>query len=138
MSLFTRRSTVTGAPVPDETAAYEEGRLDERRTRPVAAGTADPAVAYDRGRADERHRRRRGGFGLGGLLLLILVVVGAVMLYLAIRNGSFSQGGAVVDHGITTVTQKAEAPIRGAADKAGSALQNAGTNLKQSAGTGGQ
>ena len=125
---------------PAPTEAYREGQLDERAARgdrlanepAVARGAIDDA--YDRGRLDERRRRR--GSPVLGLLVAVVVLVGALMLYLAARNGSFSSGGAVVDRNLTTAAQKAEAPLRGAADKAGNALQNAGQDLKQRAGSG--
>jgi hypothetical protein len=40
----------------------------------------------------------------------------------------------VVDNSISTVSERATAPVRNAADKAGTALENAGQNLKQRAG----
>jgi hypothetical protein len=141
-SLIGRRDEIDPVEGPDRLGAYKEGRLDERRgadhvVSEPRATKADIDEAYDRGRVDGR-RRRGGGFGLIGLLLLVVLVVGGVMLYLAARNGSFSSGGAVVDRNIATVTQKAQAPIRSAADKTGNALQNAGQDLKQRAGSGQQ
>ena len=113
--------------------AYREGRLDERdRLQGVTTASADDA--YARGRQDERLRRR--GSPLLTLLLLLVVVVGAVLIYLAITRGSFSSGGAVVDQKLSHAAATVEAPVRGVADKAGSALQNAGADLKQTAGSG--
>ncbi|MEO8811854.1 MAG: hypothetical protein ABI376_02940 [Caulobacteraceae bacterium] len=147
---FGRRRPSTG-PVDGDgpTGAYREGRLDER-----AAEQADPAAvaptpitrdaarldrdrldaSYDRGRRDARARRR--GSPVLTLVLLVLVIVAAILIFLAIRNGSFAGGGAVVDREISNLAQTAQAPVRNAADKTGAALQNAGENLKQSAGTG--
>ena len=65
-----------------------------------------------------------------------MVVIGAVLIYFAIQNGSFSSGGAVIDQKLSNAAATVQAPIRGAADKAGTALQNAGSNLKQDAGAG--
>ena len=116
-----------------EDVAYREGRLDERgRTNRIAEATANDA--YAKGRRDERARRR--GSPLLTFLLLIVVAIGAVLIYFAIQNGSFSSGGAVVDQKLSTAAAKVEAPLQGAADKAGTALQNAGSNLKQDAGSG--
>jgi hypothetical protein len=64
------------------------------------------------------------------LIVLLAVVVAGVLLYLAAANGSFSRGGAVVDQALGN----AAAPVRGAADKAGNALQDAGRSLKRTAG----
>jgi hypothetical protein len=57
-------------------------------------------------------------------------VFGAIMLYLAAKNGSFAQGGAVIDHGLSS----AAAPVRRAEDKTGAALENAGARLQRDAG----
>jgi hypothetical protein len=142
--LFGRRETLVPASSPaDEVAyredrpaedvAYREGRIDEHRhVDGVAAASADEA--YRRGRRDERSRRR--GSPLLTLLLLIVVVVGAVLIYFAIQNGSFSSGGAVVDQKLSNAAASVRAPIAGAADSAGTALENAGSNLKQDAGAG--
>ncbi len=112
-----------------EDVAYRDGRVDERRHVKAATGVTRED-AYARGRRDERARRR--GSPLLTLLLLIVVAIGAVLIYFAIQNGSFSNGGAVVDQKLSN----AAAPLRGVVDKAGTALQNAGTNLKQDAGSG--
>ena len=116
-----------------EAVAYRDGRIDERR-RVDAGKTVAAEDAYDRGRRDERARRR--GSPLLTILLLIVVAIGAVLIYFAIQNGSFSSGGAVVDQKLQKATATVQAPIRGVADKAGTALQNAGADLKQDAGSG--
>jgi hypothetical protein len=113
--------------------AYRDGRLDERR-RVSAATEASVHDAYDKGRRDERARRRGSPFLT--LLLLIVVVIGAALIYFAIQNGSFSSGGAVVDQKLSSAAAKVQAPFRGAANKAGTALENAGIDLKQDAGAG--
>ncbi len=131
-SWFARRAAIADGPDASEPLdAYKEGRRDERnrleRDRTVPR-KADIDEAYDRGRHDERLRHR--GSPLLTLLILVAVLAAAAFVYLAVRNGSFSNGGAVVDRSLST----AQAPIRGAADKAGDALQNAGQTLKQDAG----
>jgi len=88
--------------------------------------------AYDRGRRDERQSRKSSP--VVGLVVLIVVVFGTLLLYLAARNGSFRNGGAVVDNKLSAVEESATSPLRGAADKAGSALEKAGRDLKQKAG----
>ena len=116
-----------------EDSAYREGRLDEKvRTDRVSDSVAKDA--YSRGRRDERVRRR--GSPLLTFLVLIVVAIGAVMIYLAIQQRSFAGAGTVVDQKISKAADTVQAPIRGAADKAGDALQNAGANLKQDAGSG--
>jgi hypothetical protein len=124
---------------PEPVEAYREGRRDEKarvedETIAPRAERTDIKDAYERGRREERLRRRRSP--ILGLFVLVLVLIGAGMIYLAVENGSFSSGGAVVDQSLAKVSQTARAPIRGAADKTGDALQNAGQNLKQNAGSG--
>ena len=98
-------------------------------------GTRDDPERADA--AGRRDARRRGGFSpLLGFLLLVVIVIGAVMIYLAVTHGSFSAGGQVVDNSLSNATAKVEAPVHNAADKAGDALQNAGSDLKQTAGSG--
>ena len=118
---------------PSEEVAYREGRADER----VTTRRDDRRVANDSyvaGRRDERVRRR--GSPLLTFLLLIVVAIGAVLIYFAIQNGSFSKGGAVVDQKLSNAAATVKAPIQGAADSAGTALQNAGSNIKKDAGSG--
>jgi len=139
---FSRRADPPdrGVDAPGGAEAYREGRRDER-ARVDRDGDASPRAtkadldaAYDRGRLEGRRRHR--GSPILGLIALILVVVGAVIIYLAVRNGSFTKGGEVVDSNVAAAAAKVQAPLRGAADKAGNALQNAGENLKDRAGSG--
>ena len=118
---------------PDNVEAYREGRLDERRrvdTAPIVkhATPAEIEAAYERGRV--RGRRRRGPSGLLTLVVLLAVFLAGAFIYLAIQNGSFSNGGAVVDRKIDQVQQTVDAPIKNAAINTGSALQKAGERLK--------
>jgi len=106
--------------------AYREGRADERQRLQRDGLQVDRAAtdAYDRGRRDERLRHR--GSPLLAIITLVLVVIAVAILFLAIKTGSFSNAGAVLDNLIQN-------PVHAAADKAGSALENAGQNLKESA-----
>jgi len=130
------RTQPVGVDTGDNVEAYREGRADERRrveTPPVAPNTkrasgAEIEAAYERGRA--RGRRRRGPSALLTLVVLVAVFVAGVMIYLAIQNGSFSSGGAVVDRKIDQVQQTVDAPIKNAAINTGAALQKAGQRLK--------
>jgi hypothetical protein len=110
--------------------AYEKGRAQERTqvhdpavTDRTSATEVDVASkrAYERGRRDERARRH--GSPLLTVVLLLAAAAGAVVLYLAISQGSFARGGALVDQNLSNATQTVAA-------KAGDALQNAGANLK--------
>ncbi|HTX48013.1 MAG TPA: hypothetical protein VME40_01365 [Caulobacteraceae bacterium] len=129
--LFPRHTHATPVSGSRETEAYREGRVDERRAEGgVAANRADVRAAYRRGRADAAPGRRRGGLPIIGLLVLLVVIFGAIMLYLAAENGSFARGGAVIDRDLSNATQ----PVRRAEDRTGQALQNAGQHLQQDAG----
>lgn len=124
---------VVPAAATVDDVAYREGRVDERvsTTRGAEHLAKD---AYVQGRRDERARRR--GSPLLMFLLVIVVAIGAVLIYFAIQNGSFSSGGAVIDQKLSNAAETVKAPIRGAADTAGTALQNAGSNIKKDAGSG--
>jgi flagellin-like protein len=118
---------------PDTAEAYREGRVDERRRVDAApvqahASRAEVDSAYERGRA--RGRRHRGASPLLTLVVLLAVLVAGAMIYLAVQNGSFSSGGAVVDHKLDQVARTVDAPIKNAAITTGSALQKAGERLK--------
>ncbi|HEY3887614.1 MAG TPA: hypothetical protein VGL73_03505 [Caulobacteraceae bacterium] len=107
--------------------------------RPVAAqpvATVDPKTydadmrrAYDHGRLDERSRRR-GRFGPLGFILVLVAAVGVILVVFAIREGSFSAGGAVVDNKLVQATSGVAPAIDNAASKTGTALETAGQNLK--------
>jgi hypothetical protein len=143
MNWFRRHAGAVGAVATVE--AYREGRADERRRldraasapgapavagAPVArhASQAEIEAAYERGRA--RRRRPRGASPLLTLVVLLAVFVAGAFIYLAVQNGSFSSGGAVVDQKIDQVEQKVDAPIKNAAITTGGALQRAGERLK--------
>ena len=130
--LFPRHTPAAPVSGARESEAYREGRIDERRAEGAggAASRADVRAAYRRGRADAAPGRRRGGLPIIGLLVLLVVIFGAIMLYLAAENGSFARGGAVIDRDLSNATQ----PVRRAEDRTGQALQNAGQHLQQDAG----
>jgi hypothetical protein len=116
----------------DGLEAYKEGRSDERAglAHDGAAARVDRGAindAYDRGRREERLRHRGSPFL--ALVTGVLVIIALSVLILAVRTGSFANAGATIDNMI-------QAPVKGAADKAGNALQNAGQNLKDRAGSG--
>ena len=90
---------------------------------------ADMRRAYDHGRLDERSRRR-GGFGPLGFILVLIAAVGIILLVFAVREGSFSAGGAVVDNKLVQATSSVAPAIDNAASRTGSALETAGQNLK--------
>jgi hypothetical protein len=112
--------------------AYRDGRVDERRKveRVGEAGPDRAAIdaAYQRGR--ERERMARRGSPLVALLVLLAVAVAGILIYLAIQNGSFSNGGAVIDRDIDKAEHRIDAPLKNAAESTGAALQKAGQSLK--------
>lgn len=86
---------------------------------------ADLRAAYNRGRLDERLARRSHPFI--ALAVVVLAVVGAWLLFLAAREGSFSGAGVVADHNISTAAQEAKPALV----QTGDALKDAGTTLKE-------
>lgn len=72
----------------------------------VGPSTADVEAAYDKGRRDERSRHR--SHPILTLVVAVIALVGGTMIYLAAREGSFAQGGQVVDHQLSQATQNAQ------------------------------
>ena len=70
----------------------------------------DVRAAYERGRKEER--RRRKGHPILGLLVFAIAMVGGVMLFLAMREGSFSGAGRIADQRIAEARVEAPAVIR--------------------------
>jgi hypothetical protein len=139
-SWFAKPATVEPSD-PSQLGAYKAGRRDERVQNETAGSTpsvakADVDNAYDRGRHDQGVRRRRHPIGM--LLLVVLALIGVFAIIMPVQYGSFAAAGAAVDDAFASAGQSASTPVRGAADKAGDALQNAGQNLKQSAGSASQ
>ena len=129
-SWFSRRPATVSAS--DSLDAYKEGRLDERKRvvnegDGVHASRTEIADAYARGRREAR----RGGSPFLTLILLILSAGAILMIVLAVHYGSFTAAGSVVD-------ARLRSPVRTAAAKTGSALQNAGQSIEQHAGSGSQ
>ena len=91
--------------------------------------SAELSQAYRRGRRDEQLRRRRSPILM--LSLLAIAAIGAVILFYAAREGSFSKGGQVVDAQLSHTTGEViPSAINDAADRSGAALQAAGQRLK--------
>ena len=90
---------------------------------------ADMRRAYDHGRLDGR-ARRRGGFGPLAFILVLVAAIGVVLVVYAVREGSFSAGGAVVDNKLVQATSGVAPVIDNAASKTGTAMETAGQNLK--------
>ena len=90
---------------------------------------ADMRRAYDHGHQDGR-AHRRGGLGPLGFILVLVAAVGVILVVFAIREGSFSAGGAVVDNKLVQATSGVAPALDNAASKTGTALETAGQNLK--------
>ena len=73
------------------------------------------AEGIRRGRVEERARHR--GHPVLMLLVLLVAVAGAAVIALAAREGSFSQGGQVVDRQLSVAADKAATAGRDAAAK---------------------
>ena len=84
----------------------------------------DLRAAYNRGRIDERRARRHHPFI--ALAVVILAMIGAWLLFLAAREGSFSSGGETADRNLSTVAQEARPALR----DTGEALRDAGSTIK--------
>jgi hypothetical protein len=104
-----------------------------RDRTPAPAGHTPPLEgelkeAYQRGRRDERARRRRSPLAM--LAVSLTALAGAGILAVSAWQGSFMQGGAVVDRQIATAADTAEPKIQEAAQDARSALREAGQKAK--------
>jgi hypothetical protein len=102
------------------------------RDRSTAAGPvaytedqADLRAAYNRGRVDERRSRRHHPFI--ALAVVILALIGAWLLFLAAREGSFSSAGQVADQNLSTVAQEAGPALR----QTGEQVKDAGGAIKE-------
>ena len=66
---------------------------------------AELRAAYERGRREERARHRRSPWL--GLALVAAALVGGTSLVLAAMQGSFQEGGAMMDAGVSTAAREA-------------------------------
>jgi hypothetical protein len=100
-----------------------------------ADGLADDELraAYERGRRDERRGRKRHPILM--TLTVVVAVLGAVLLALAAKEGSFARSGQVVDQSLTVAADRAEPAARDAASDAGQSLREVGQNIRQAAPT---
>lgn len=75
---------------------------------------AELRAAYERGRKEERARHRRSPFLVMGLVAVALI--GGTSLVLAAKEGSFRDGGALMDAGVSTAAREAVPTIRKGAE----------------------
>ena len=93
----------------------------------VGPSDADVRAAYDKGRRDERGRRKRHPFL--ALIVFAVAVVGAIMLFLAMREGSFSGAGQVADQQLAVAQAEAPGVIADASQKAGEVARDVGEKV---------
>ena len=122
--------------------------LWDRLRTPKPAGPAPAAVvvnpdeiraqidqAYDKGRHDEARRHR--SHPIITLALVVIAAVGAVVVFYAVREGSFSRGGAVVDSKLAVAASSAGPALAEAAATAApkieQAAETAGPKIEQAA-----
>ena len=122
---------------PGESPAAFEARLAAAaRERANPTFGSRRTIAGDPRREAARHepprieKRRRGGFGIVGLVVVLVAALGVMWVVLAAREGSFAAGGAVVDQKLAQVAHPARVAVNQAADRTGAAVQNAGATLE--------
>jgi hypothetical protein len=115
---FFRSANQTASQVAPGGAVVVDGPLAKDRLRD----------AYDQGRIDERRRHHRSPFLT--TVLVVAAVIGAVVLFYAVREGSFASGGAAVDNKISQVSAQAVPTVENAASNADALAQKAGDKLK--------
>jgi hypothetical protein len=120
---------------PGESAEAFEARLAAAARERAALhtpGARRPVVVEKRvvDKRPVRVERRRHGFGLVGMMVVLVAAVGALWMVLAAREGSFAGAGAVVDRKIAEVSAPARVATNEAVDRTGAAVQNAGQTLE--------
>jgi len=82
---------------------------------------AELRAAYERGRKEERARHRRSPFLVLGLVAVALI--GGTSLVLAAKEGSFRDGGALMDAGVSTAAREAGPALKKSAGAASEGLR---------------
>jgi hypothetical protein len=123
-----RTETVAGRPVIHDTTTLREGG-----PAPAGALTAkelqrETQEAYERGRRDQRKAQKSSP--LLTLLVVLLAVLGVAVGVLALRTGSFSGAGEVLDRGAATAADEAREASVQARDASGEAIQDAGAAVQ--------
>ena len=111
---------------PAEDASRDAGEI---------AGPPDHREAFAEGvrQGRQQERARHRGHPFLALVVALIAVVGVAMVALAVKEGSFSRGGQVVDQQISTAADKAQTASQTAAVRTGQAIQDAGTKIQQKA-----
>lgn len=100
-------------------AAHNPGHAPEHHG---GHSDAELRAAYERGRKEERARHRRSPFLVLGLVAVALI--GGTSLVLAAKEGSFRDGGALMDAGVTTAAREAVPTIKKGAEAVQDSLSN--------------
>lgn len=118
-----RDRRVTTDPAHIDYVHTDAASADQRRVRtdsyvdhvePDRGPTdADVREAYKKGRHDEKARRK--SHPILALIVFVLAVIGGVMVFLAIRNGSFSGAGQVADRNLAVAAAEGPGVVRNAA-----------------------
>src|SRR5688572_20523927 len=90
----------------------------------VGPTDADVGAAYDKGRRAGRARHTSHPFL--ALMVIAVALVGGIMLFLAIREGSFSGAGQVADQQLAVAQAEAPGVIANAGQKAGEVARDVG------------
>ena len=121
----------TLAPRTDLTAD-EKARAEQRR---IEAAEKARREGYQTGRKDAaiaaKAAPRRHGHPVLATLVVLVALVGALWLALAVREGSFTDAGKVVDAKVAEVASPARDAARTAAERSGQAVANAGQAIEQ-------
>jgi hypothetical protein len=83
----------------------------------------DLKTAYEEGRRDERAKRKRHPVLM--TILFLLALAGAILLVLALVNGSFRDAGAMADSNLAVAADRAAPVIEDAAARTGDAARGA-------------
>jgi hypothetical protein len=98
------------------------------RVHHVGPTEGDVQDAYDRGRRDERVRHK--GHPFIALIVFVIALVGGIMLFLAIREGSFSGAGQVADQQIAVAQAEAPSVLANAKDSVSAAAGDVSAKVK--------
>jgi len=134
------RSSTVAAPVSNTVVAPVD---DAGRTRPWSWNPyrkdarqierQGEREGYGKGRRDEHRvmtrQARRNRHPILGFVVFLAAVAGVGFLGLAYEGGSFSAGGAMVDHQVAEWRADVLGPVINAGDQSGKALQDAGKTI---------
>lgn len=110
-------------PAVDGHGNYIVADPDRSVAASVGPSEEDVREAYKKGRQDERGRRKSHPFL--ALIIFALAVVGGVMLFLVLREGSFAGAGKVADQQVAVAKAEAPGVARNTASEVRQAARNA-------------